>query len=250
MTSSASSGTVLAVAPTGTHSKDEVPHLPVTAQEVATVAADCERVGAALIDLQPRSDCVVADLVAAIRARSSLLVRVAAHARSESLGSLLSAGADIVMCPLDAPAEFVADLRERASAQGIAVHYEAYTLTQVARLGDVNPGPTHVVIVFGGSEGMPGDLQTFAAATALLPADATFCAAGQGSAAMPVMLTSLAAGGHLRMGLADTLQYSDNVPARDNTQLVARAAGLAKITLRAPLSPAQATKVVLPPTTA
>lgn len=55
---------------------------------------------------------------------------------------------------------------------------------------------------------------------------------------MPVMLAALAAGGHLRVGLADTTEYAEDTPARDNAQLVARAAGLAKIAQRPPLADA------------
>jgi len=50
-----------------------------------------------------------------------------------------------------------------------------------------------------------------------------------------VMLAALSAGGHLRVGMEDTLTYAPGEPVRDNTQLVARAAGLARIAQRPPM---------------
>jgi uncharacterized protein (DUF849 family) len=61
-----------------------------------------------------------------------------------------------------------------------------------------------------------------------------------GRTSLPVMLTALAAGGHLRVGMEDTLTYAPGEPVRDNAQLVARAAGLARIAQRPPLDPDQA----------
>jgi uncharacterized protein (DUF849 family) len=50
------------------------------------------------------------------------------------------------------------------------------------------------------------------------------------------MLAALSAGDHLRVGMEDTLTYAPGEPVRDNAQLVARAAGLARIAQRPPLS--------------
>ena len=54
------------------------------------------------------------------------------------------------------------------------------------------------------------------------------------------MLAALSAGGHLRVGMEDTLTYAPGEPVRDNAQLVARAAGLARIAQRPPLTTDQA----------
>ncbi|RCW47048.1 uncharacterized protein (DUF849 family) [Halopolyspora algeriensis] len=234
-------GTVITVAPTGAHAKSEVAGLPVSAEEVAGAAADCERVGAAVLDLQPRHDTALPDVVAAVHARTGLIVRVAAYARSEALETLLDSGADVLTCPLDAPGDFVADLRAGARTRGLEVHYEARDLSHLATLRHLQgEDPVHAVLIFGGSNGMPGDIGTLSAALAELPQGATFSATGVGETSLPIMLATIAAGGHVRVGMADTLAYSDGVEVRDNTQLAARAAGVAKIAQRPPLPPAQA----------
>lgn len=232
MTSAHSKGTVLTVAPTGDHAKADVPHLPLTGEEVATAAADCERIGASVIDLEPRNDTAVAEIVAAVRAKSNLLVRLATYARSETLTELLDTGADILTCPLDSPDDFVTELGERAPAHGAIVHYEARSLAQLAALP---ADPPQVVLMFDGQK-MPGDVRTFAAALERLPSGTGFTATGIDSACMPVLLATLASGGHVRVGMADTLAYAEDTPVRDNAQLVARAAGIAKIAQRPPAS--------------
>ena len=68
------------------------------------------------------------------------------------------------------------------------------------------------------------------------PPGATFAATGVGRTSLPVMLAALSAGGHLRVGMEDTLTYAPGEPVRDNAQLVARAAGLARIAQRPPMS--------------
>ena len=47
-------------------------------------------------------------------------------------------------------------------------------------------------------------------------------------------------GGHLRVGMEDNLMYAKGQPVRDNAQLVQRAAELATIMQRPPLTCAQA----------
>ena len=50
------------------------------------------------------------------------------------------------------------------------------------------------------------------------------------------MYAALAAGGHLRVGMEDTLTYAKGQPVTGNAQLVDRAATLARIAQREPMS--------------
>ena len=52
----------------------------------------------------------------------------------------------------------------------------------------------------------------------------------------------------LRVGTEDTLTYAPGEPVRNNAQLVARAAGLARIAQRPPLTPTEAREMLdIPP---
>ena len=78
------------------------------------------------------------------------------------------------------------------------------------------------------------------AAVAQLPAGASWSATGIGRTALPVALAALAAGGHLRVGMEDTLTMAPGQPVRDNEELVTRAATLATLAQRPPMTTAAA----------
>ncbi len=101
-------------------------------------------------------------------------------------------------------------------------------------------GHVHCDFVMGVPGGMPGSAAALVAATAQLPAGATFSATGVGRASLPVALSALSMGGHLRVGMEDTLTFVAGEQVRDNAQLVARAAQLATIAGRPPMTPREA----------
>jgi uncharacterized protein (DUF849 family) len=55
-----------------------------------------------------------------------------------------------------------------------------------------------------------------------------------------VLLASLSAGGHLRVGMEDTITYAKGQPVESNMQLVARAVGFARLAQRPPATPDEA----------
>jgi uncharacterized protein (DUF849 family) len=87
---------------------------------------------------------------------------------------------------------------------------------------------------------MPGTAQALVAAVAALPPGCSWSATGIGRTSLPVALASLSAGGHLRVGMEDTLSYRRGEAVRDNIQLVERAAALARVAERPPLTVSEA----------
>jgi len=141
----------------------------------------------------------------------------------------------------------VVELHRRMRDRGIVPEYEIFDLGHLAALhrlldkhGPPHGGHVHVDLVMGVPGGMPGTVQALTAAVQMLPAQATFSATGVGRATLPVMLAALSAGGHLRVGMEDTLTYAPGEPVRDNAQLVARAAGMSRIAQRPPMPVEQA----------
>jgi uncharacterized protein (DUF849 family) len=125
----------------------------------------------------------------------------------------------------------------------IVPEFELFDLGHVAsmirlldRHGPPYGGHVHADLVMGVPGGMPGTVQALLACVAALPAEATWTATGVGRTTVPVMLGALAAGGHLRVGMEDTLTYGPDRPVRDNAELVERAAELARIAQRPPMS--------------
>jgi 3-keto-5-aminohexanoate cleavage enzyme len=261
-----STGTLITVAPTGAEvSKSEVPNLPVTIEELVRTAQDCERVGAAMIhvhirdaDAKPTLDLgLLKETVAALRSSTSLVVQLSTGGAVTDPESdrlrVLEAMPDSASCTMGTVNfgddvfmnrwEFIVELHKRMQERGIVPEYEIFDLGQLATLhrlldtyGPPAGGHVHVDLVMGVPGGMPGDVSTLVAALHQMPAGASFSATGIGRTSLPVMLASLSAGGHLRVGMEDTVSYARGERVRDNAQLVARAAGLSKIAQRPPMS--------------
>ncbi|WP_369132962.1 3-keto-5-aminohexanoate cleavage protein [Modestobacter sp. I12A-02662] len=268
------SGTLITLAPTGAESaKADVPALPVTVEEVVATARDCQALGAAVLhlhvrgaDTRPTLDLGrVREVVTAVREATDLVVQLstggavtdpfdarlavldaAPDAASLSLGTV-NFGRDVFSNPWD----LIVELHSRMQERGIVPEYEVFDLGHLATLarlldrhGLPHGGHVHVDLVMGVPGGMPGTTAALAACLPFLPPGATFAATGVGRTSLPVMLAALSAGGHLRVGMEDTLTYAPGEPVRDNAQLVARAAGLARIAQRPPLSTLEARQLL------
>jgi 3-keto-5-aminohexanoate cleavage enzyme len=106
----------------------------------------------------------------------------------------------------------------------------------------------HVDFVLGVPGGAAGDASTVTAfAEAVrryLPEGTTFSATGIGRTTLPVMYASLAHGGHLRVGMEDTVSFARRQPVTGNDQLVSRAAAAAELAQRPAISTGEARKLL------
>jgi uncharacterized protein (DUF849 family) len=266
----AASSTLITVAPTGAEAdKSAVPALPVTLNELVMTAKECEAAGAAVIhvhirdgEARPTLDPArLADTVAALRAGTDLIVQL-------STGGAVTDGFAARLAVLDAapdacsltcgtvnfgdevfhnPWPFIKDLYQLTQERQVVPEFELFDLGHVATLhrllgefGAPAGGHVHCDLVMGVPGGMPGDVATLTAAVAALPAGATWSATGIGRSTLPVMFGALGAGGHLRVGLEDTLTYARGRAVARNAELVERAAELARIAQRPPMGPADA----------
>jgi 3-keto-5-aminohexanoate cleavage enzyme len=270
-------GTLITVAPTGAESrKQDVPALPVTPDELLTTAKECAALGAAMIHVHIRDDRAeptldlgrLRETVAALRAETPLIVqlstggavtdpedarRAVLQARPESASLTMGTvnfGDAVFLNRWD----FIVDLHTGMQEHGILPEYEIFDLGQLHTLrrllerhGLPAGGHVHVDLVMGVPGGMAGTLESVAACLAAmrdLPEGTTFSATGIGRTTIPVILASLSAGGHLRVGMEDTLTYGPSRPVESNMQLVARAVGFAQLAQRPPLTPKAARKLL------
>jgi uncharacterized protein (DUF849 family) len=75
----------------------------------------------------------------------------------------------------------------------------------------------------------------------MLPPEVTsWSATGIGRAHLPIVAAALSAGGHLRVGMEDNLMYAKGRPVEHNSELVSRAAQIATIMQRPPMSTTEA----------
>ena len=262
--------TLITVAPTGAESeKSAVPALPVTLDELVTTAKECQAAGATVVHVhirdakaRPTLDLSrLRDTVAALREGTDLVVQL-------STGGAVTDSFDDRLAVLDAapdacsltcgtvnfgddvfhnPYPFIRDLYARTQELGVVPEFELFDFGHIATLhrllaghGAPHGGHVHCDLVMGVPGGMPGDAATLTQAVSALPEGATWSATGIGRTTLPVMFAALAAGGHLRVGMEDTVSFARGRPVTGNLELVERAATLAALAQRPPMSPRDA----------
>jgi uncharacterized protein (DUF849 family) len=262
--------TLITVASTGAESeKAAVPALPVTLEELVTTAKECREAGAAVIHVHIRDEAArptldlarLQDTVHALRESTDLIIQL-------STGGAVSDGFEPRLAVLDAqpdacsltcgtvnfgdevfsnPWPFIRELYARTQQLGVVPEFELFDLGHVATLrrllddlGAPHGGHVHCDLVMGVPGGMPGNAATLVQAVAALPEGATWSATGVGRTSVPVMLAAMAAGGHLRVGMEDTITFARGRPVASNAELVQRAAQLADLAQRPAMNPGQA----------
>ncbi|HEX2142918.1 MAG TPA: 3-keto-5-aminohexanoate cleavage protein [Glycomyces sp.] len=271
-------GTLITVAPTGAEvDKTEVPALPVTLDELIDTAKRCEQAGASIIHVHLRDDDAkptldparLRDAVAALRVTTDLIVQLSTggsvHDPEESRLAVLDAEPDMASCTMGTVNfgddvfmnrwAFIVDLHERMQDKAVVPEYELFDLGHLAALerllgqhGLPFGGHVHVDFVLGVPGGATGDAETVTAfaegVRRYLPEGTTFSATGIGRTTLPVMFASLAHGGHLRVGMEDTVSFARRQPVKGNDQLVARAAEAAALAQRPAISTVEARKLL------
>jgi uncharacterized protein (DUF849 family) len=153
-------------------------------------------------------------------------------------------GDDVFMNPWP----FVTELYQLTQEREVVPEFELFDLGHVAALhrlldkfGLPYGGKVHCDLVMGVPGGMPGTTDALVAAVNGLPdATTSWSATGVGRTTLPVAMTALSKGGHLRVGMEDTLTLAKGRPVLHNVELVERASALATMAQRPSMSPDEA----------
>ena len=262
--------TLITVAPTGAETaKSDVRALPVTLDELVETGVACEAAGAGLVHVHIRDDDArptldlhrLRDTVTALRERTTLVVQLSTGgAVTDPLEHRLRVlDAEPDSCSLTCgtvnfgddvfnnPWPFMVELYQRTQATEVVPEFELFDLGHVTALhrlldtyGAPYGGKIHCDLVMGVPGGMPGTPAALVAAVAALPAGASWSATGIGRTTLPVALAAVASGGHLRVGMEDTVAFAKGQPVESNAQLVRRAADLARLAQRPPMTTGEA----------
>lgn len=268
-----SMGTAITLAPLGGKwTKKEIPHLPTSIDELVHDAVGCEAAGASILHLHIRDrdgastmdpDRAI-EVIAALRASTSLvleistggsltesddariqMVDVGADAASVACGSV-NIGGGVFLNTWD----FISKLYRQVQRRGIVPIFEILDLGHVGvlhkLLDDHGPPPTghvHCELILGLDGGMAASPEVLLTAIASLPEGATFSVSGVRSS-IAMALAGLGSGGHLRIGLEDTVELDVQGNILNNIQLTERAAALAVAAERPPLDPASARRFI------
>ncbi|MCP3137563.1 3-keto-5-aminohexanoate cleavage enzyme [Pyxidicoccus xibeiensis] len=255
--------------------REQTPHLPITAEEIAEDAVRCREAGAAMVHLhvrtpdgKPSQDAeLFRAAIRAIRKRTDVLIQTSTGGAvgmtvDQRCGPLTLTGADRPdMATLTTgtvnfgeevfwnPRPLVRDIARRIRALGLKPELECFDVGMIdearylAKEGLVDL-PAHFDFVLG----VPGTLQprpeVLDFMIAALPEGSTWTVAGVGRHQLPYVDEAAKRGGNARVGLEDNIYVSKGVLAKGNWELVAEAVKRARANGREPATPEQARKLL------
>lgn len=251
--------TIITVAPTGAWpTKKDNPNVPMTPEEIADDVYECWQAGATVAHLHMRDDndqgtmdtARFVKTVSLIRERCDIVLNLTtsgaldatdetrqAHLRairpelaSYDCGSMNWMHTTVFLNP---PA-FLEQLGMTMQECGVKPEIEIFDAGMVYNSlyylkKGVLKAPAHYQFVLGAAGGMTATVENLVFLKGLIPEGSTWSAFGIGKAHVPIMLATLALGGHLRVGMEDNVYYSAGRLADSNAQLVTRAADIVKV---------------------
>jgi len=266
--SAARSPLVLCAAIVGAEvTRQQTPHLPITAAEIADEAARCREAGAAIIHLHVRNDDGsptqaedrFREAIEAIRAKTDCIVQT-------STGGAVGMSIDERAGPLACRPEMatlncgtvnfgddvfvntrpqIRDLAARIAKAGSLPEIECYEVGHVEealrlKAEGLLRDPMHFQFVMGIAGAIAATEQNLRYLVSLVPAGATWAVAAVGRHQRPMTELAMRLGGHARVGLEDNIYLDKGVLAEGSAPLVARAAAYARSIGRPLLDPAAA----------
>lgn len=232
------------------------PHIPMTPEEIANDAFECYKAGAAVVHIHMRDDeglgtmdkdrfgktaelikekCNViinmttsGDHRATDEERMAHLIAHKPEMASFDAGSFNWTPAGVFM---NTP-EFLEKLAQVMIDNNVKPELEifdsgmAHNANYYMKKGLIKT-PAHYQLVLGVLGAASATVEDLVYLKRLLPKDATWSAFGIGKAHLPIMYTTIALGGHIRVGLEDNVYYSKDRLAT-NVEFVERAARVIK----------------------
>lgn len=253
----------------GVHGPDASPYLPVAVPEIAESIRGAAAAGAAIAhvhvwdeqgrpssdpalyrEVRERLDCdVVLNLTTAPGGEPSPDQRLAVLELEPELASFdagsLNFGEDVFVNDLAFLRRLAAAIRAAGARPELEIFDEGMIATCVRlREEGLLDGPLYFQFVLGVPGGAPARVDTLLHLVRSIPAGSPWSATAVGRASVPIALHALALGGHVRVGLEDTLRFSAGRLARSNAELVERIATLAHAAGRPLATPAEARELL------
>lgn len=262
--------TIITVATTGAWpTKEHNPAIPLTPREIADDVYECWQAGAAIAHLHMRDDegkgtmdiakfretvglirerCDIVlnlttsgDLNATDETRMMHLVELKPEMASYDCGSMNWAHSTLF---INHP-QFLEKLGKIMIENGVKPEIEIfdagmyYNSEYYIKQG-VLEAPAYYQFVLGAPGGTAATVENLVYLRGLLPKDAQWSAIGIGRGHMPILMTAIAMGGNIRVGMEDNVLYAKNRLAASNAEFVHRAARIVDEATRAVATPADA----------
>lgn len=252
--------------------RERVPHLPVTREQVVRDAWVCHQLGASVLHLHLRGaddrpdwrSEPYGELLAAVRERCPQAVLCASTSgrtfgdvdrraavltlggeEAPDMASLTLGSLDFRDGPSVNAPDVVRELARRMRDAGVRPELEVFGSGMAAeahRLLDEGlvDRPLYANLMLGGHHTAPATVRELVHLAESLPAGTTWAAAGIGAYQLPMNALAIFAGGHVRVGLEDSTRIAGKEAPAANSDLVRRAVELAALAGRKVATPAQA----------
>jgi len=266
--------TIITVATTGAWpKKKDNPNIPMTPQEIADDVYECWKAGAAICHLHMRDEegngtmdtakfeetvdlvkkkcdivinCTTSgDLNATDETRQAHLKSIRPELASYDCGSMNWMHNSLF---INHP-KFLEQLGMTMQECGVKPEIEIFDAGMIYNsLYYLKKGvlktPLHYQFVLGAAGGSAATVENLVYLKSLLPEGATWGALGIGKQHVPIMLTAVARGGHLWVGMEDNVYWSAGVLAESNAQLVKRAADIVRIAWNEVATPEESREIL------
>lgn len=251
--------TIITVAPTGAWpTKKENPNVPLTPEEIADDVYECYKAGAAVCHIHVRDDAGNGTMdkdkfektVALIQEKCDIVINLTTsgdvisndEARMAHIKSIKPALASFdcgsmnwqhnsVFINHPKFLEQLGLLMQETETKPEIEIFDAgmiYNSLHYLKKG-VLKAPLHYQFVLGAAGGAAATVENLIYLKNLIPEGSTWSALGIGKGHVPIMLATVALGGHLRVGMEDNVMFSATELAVSNAQLVQRAANIITI---------------------
>ena len=257
---------ILTVAPTGSSTPAaKCPGLPVTPAEIAAETYECWKAGASVVHLHVRDDQGNASMeyekfresVALIREKCDIVINMTTAGGFGVPDDERILPLDLIpeMATMDAGSmnvkgdfvfhnsvAFLEKLGRRAQELGIRPEIEVmdtgmvYTALRLIEQGYIK-SPPHFQMVLGMENGMAATVENLVYMKNLLPPGATWSAFGVGKAHLTILMATLALGGHVRVGMEDTIYLDAGQKASSNVDFVERTRRIIELNNKRPATP-------------
>lgn len=244
---------MLTVAPTGAWpSKNDTPHIPLQPKEIAEDVYACWQAGASIAHIHVRDDddkssmdfdkftetvelirATDSDIVINLTTSGQLgladedrmkhIISLKPELASYDCGSMNWAHSTV----FENSPRFLEKLGSVMQENNVKPEIEIFDAGMVYNAlyylkKGILKAPLHFQFVLGAPGGMAATVENLMFLKTLIPADSTWGALGIGRGHLPIMYTTLALGGHVRVGMEDNIYYSKGVLAKSNVEFVER----------------------------
>jgi 3-keto-5-aminohexanoate cleavage enzyme len=262
---------IITVAPVGAElTPDQTPHLAVTPAQLGAVAAKIRAAGASLIHVHCRNDdgTNTHDVerfraaYAAIRAQSDLIVqfstggaigmtpeeRAAPLALRPEMATLTCGTVNFGDDVFENSFPIMRGILAAMQTYGVVPELEIFDLGHLSNAKALEKSghltfPQHVDFVLGVPGALDATIENLVECVRALPPGCTWSVAGIGRMQLPLAVTAIAMGGHVRVGLEDNIYYSRGRLAT-NEELVARVVRIAGELGRPVAAPDEARRIL------